>query len=112
MNKLIYICAFFILGISCDAASETIYYNGTMEVRGYEVPAKATFEEADYLPDPIIEITYKLDGKEYLSRYMSSFGDKVKYKPTSIIVYNDSSEKKQNYYFKGKKVSWLKSLLP
>jgi hypothetical protein len=83
-----------------------------MSVRDTVVLAKASYEETDYLPEPIIEIKYKLADKEYLSRYMSSFGDKVVYQPGSITVYNDSSEKKQIYYFEGKEVSWLKSILP
>ena len=113
MDKLFYyVCIIFFLGFSSQAIGETIYYQGTMKVRDSVVPAKATYEEANYLPEPIIKITYKLAGKEYLSRYMIDFGDKVIYKPSSIIVYNDSSDKKQNYYFQGKEISSLKFLLP
>lgn len=83
-----------------------------MKVKGASIPAKATYEEAEYLPDPIIKITYKISGEEYLTRYFSDFGDKVIYKPDSIVVYNESADKKQNYYFQGEEVSWLKSLLP
>lgn len=110
--SLYYLCVLFILGFSCHAISETFYYKGTMKVKNAVTPAKATYEEVDGLPEPIIKITYKISGEEYLSRYMSGFGDKYFFKQETITVYNDDSDKKQNYHFKGEKISLMKSLLP
>ena len=113
MNKaLYYSCVILTLGFSSYAYSDTIYYKGTIKVKNTVVSAKATYEEFSYLPGPTIKITYEIAGEEYLTPYMSEFGDKLIRKSGSIIVYNESADKKQNYYYQGQEVSWLKMLLP
>ena len=111
-KTLNYVCIVLVLGFSSHAYSDTIYFKGAMKVKDSLIPAKATYEEVVYFSYPIIKITYKISGEEYLTRYMSDFGDEVIYKPGSIIVHNESDDKKQNYYFQGKEVSLLKFLLP
>ncbi|MGF1879327.1 hypothetical protein L4D77_29225 [Photobacterium frigidiphilum] len=91
-------CIVFLLPIM---GCSTVDYTGTITVKGKTVAAEATYEEVDYLKDPIIRIEYDLAGESYHTRFMSSFGDKVIYKPRSIIVYNNGDNKQQNYYFEG-----------
>lgn len=94
--KILYSIVFLLL-----TGCSSVDYSGTMTVKGISVPATATYEETNKGRDPIIRIKYKLEGDEYSTRYMSSFGDKVIYKPRSIVVFNESKEAIQNYYFEG-----------
>ena len=112
MKKVFYYVSIaIVLGFSSQASSDVIYYVGAISVKGVTVPAKATHEDVEYLVGPKIKIKYKISGKDYLSVYMSSFGDMIAYgSPRSIIVYNESADKKQNYYFQGKEVSWFRFL--
>ena len=107
MKSLLASVIAFTLCTPIQAMCAPILYVGTIKVKNVSVPAKATYEELDYLQEPKIEIKYKISGEDYLSVYMSGFGDKYTIKPSSITVYNDSPDKKQNYYFSGKQASWL-----
>ena len=89
------------------ALSDTLRYIGIIKVKNVTVPAKATYEVLDYMPDPKIQIKYEISDKEYLSVYMSDFGDKFNISADSIEVYNLGPDKKQNYHFSGKRASWL-----
>ena len=113
MRKTLYFVYFLVLlGVPSHAISETLYYEGIMNVRDSKNPAHATYEKVDYLKDPIIKITYEISGEKYLTRYFSDFGDKHYFSNDVLTVYNDIDNKKQNYHFEGKKTSLIKSLLP
>lgn len=108
MISLRYMVLSLSLIFSFSAYGEILNFVGVMKVRDMTVPAKATYEVLSFRPEePKIEIKYKLSGKDYMSVYMSSFGDKYRLTADTIEVYNNEPDKKQNYSFSGKKASWF-----